>query len=536
LPRIPATNAGFFNADALLALQFTPQVIHNFPELTPKKEIPAKMSDPIDNTDTSPGKFPTLEELISAVSPGQDWEEEYAYSLGIEAYIWGFPWIYLSQLAWLWTSPGGKAVADITGHMGPWAPMNTFWRAPQVAAPGNHSTGGSPNADTLYSVAWLDLSEEPLVLSVPAVADRFYAIQMACIDSDNFAYVGTVATGTQANNYLIAGPGWLGQSPADVLDVLQKSRTPVAFVLGRTEVFSQDDVPAAVAIQNNYTLTPLSRWVDKNLPPSPPPHAMVPAGFNYNNTRGAWLTMNRAMTYNPPGVPPGIEQRSLIDLFATIGIGPGRRLVRQSAATLRGLQKAATDGLALLKKMGVGRGKTVNGWTYPPLDTGRAGQVGDYITRSAVQALGGIVANDPIESVYLNAFSDSNGNPLGAGSYSITFPNDGSLPPVISQYFGFWSITLYDTATYDFVAGTTNYTVNSHDPQYQTQRPEGGIQILLQPDEPQLSQGVYWLQTPTQQQGSAANSFYLILRVYAPAPQVSGSQTWPPPPIQFLGN
>jgi len=106
---------------------------------------------------------------------------------------------------------------------------------------------------------------------------------------------------------------------------------------------------------------------------------------------------------------------------------------------------------------------------------------------------------------------------------------------MISQYFGFWSITLYDTATYDFVAGTTNYTVNSHDPKYQIQRPEGGIQILLQPEAPQLSPGVYWPQTPNQQPESAENSFYLILRVYAPAPQVSGSQIWPPPPIQFPG-
>jgi hypothetical protein len=106
---------------------------------------------------------------------------------------------------------------------------------------------------------------------------------------------------------------------------------------------------------------------------------------------------------------------------------------------------------------------------------------------------------------------------------------------VIGQFFGFWSITLYDTATYDFVVGTTNYTVNSHDPKYQTQRPEGGIQILLQPDEPSPSPGVYWLQTPAPQPGTAANSFYLILRVYAPAPQVFGTQTWPPLPIQYLG-
>src|SRR5215468_9095990 len=218
------------------------------------------------NDMTSSAALATIDDLIGTADPGAAWEETYAYSLGIEAYIWGFPWIYLSQLAWLWTSPEGKA---ITGGKAPWAPMNSFWHAPRVAAPGN-STGGSPNADTLYSVAWLDLSREPLILSVPAVVDRFYAIQMAGIDSDNFAYVGTVATGTAANNYLIAGPGWVGQAPRDVLDVLPRSRTPVAFVLGRTEVFGgEQDAIIARGLQHGYRLTPLSLWLDPSLPYEP---------------------------------------------------------------------------------------------------------------------------------------------------------------------------------------------------------------------------------------------------------------------------
>ena len=493
---------------------------------------------PPNNDKKLPFAQATINELIRAADAGLEWEDPYAQSLGIQAYIWGFPWIYLSQLAWLWTSPEGKAIQDRNGQNGPWAPMNSFWHAPKVAAPGNHPTGGSPNADTLYSTAWLDLSREPLVLSVPAVVDRFYAIQMAGIDSDNFAYVGTVATGTAANNYLIAGPGWIGQAPSDVLDVLPRSRTPVAFVLGRTEVLGDDDVPVARRLQQGYRLTPLSRWLDPSLPYEPP-KAMVPAGVDYNDTSGAWLTMNDAMTYNPPGVPPGIEQRSLIDLFATIGIGPGQQLARQSDATLRGLKRAATEGLALLKQMAVGRGKQVAGWTYPPLDTGRAGQVGDYITRSAIQAMGGIVANDPVESVYLNASVDATGKPLGEGQYTITFPSSASMPPVLSEFHGFWSITLYDAATFDFVKDTTHYTINSHDPKYRPQRPEGGIQILIQREQPRLTQGVYWLQTPLlpppPTPGGPANSFYLVLRVYAPAPQVSATQTWPPPAIVPVG-
>ena len=117
----------------------------------------------------------------------------------------------------------------------------------------------------------------------------------------------------------------------------------------------------------------------------------------------------------------------------------------------------------------------------------------------------------------------------------------GFSPRVVHRNFGLLHAFLSGQAcpgapaTYDFVPGTTHYTVNSHDPKYRTQRPEGGIQILLQPDQPNLSPGVYWLQTPAPKPGSAENTFYLVLRVYAPAPQVSTTQTWSPPAIERVG-
>jgi hypothetical protein len=114
------------------------------------------------------------------------WEEEYAYSLGLQAYVYGFPWIYLSQLRWLWTTEGGKAVAKAKGLTLPWAPLNSFWNSPELATPAN-TTGGSPNCDTLYSVAWLDLSraasavgsggDGPLLLH----ADGLHGFRQLCV-------------------------------------------------------------------------------------------------------------------------------------------------------------------------------------------------------------------------------------------------------------------------------------------------------------------------------------------------------------------
>ena len=204
--------------------------------------------------------------------PGLPWEQLYAAALGQEAYVWGFPWLYLTQICWLWTSDAGKEIAKQEGLVVPWAPMNSFFHAEKLSTPVNQS-GGSPNCDTLYSTAWVDLSKEPLVLQVPEIRNRFYNIEMASLDADNFAYLGTRATGTEAGNYLIAGPGWFGNVPADVSDILPRSRTPIAFLLGRTGVNSDlpEEQEAAFEVSKGYRLTPLSRWIDPNLEPEAPP-------------------------------------------------------------------------------------------------------------------------------------------------------------------------------------------------------------------------------------------------------------------------
>jgi len=456
-----------------------------------------------------------------------EWEEEYAYALGIQVYIYGFPWIYNAQLRWLWASPGGKVLSKKKGLATPHAPINSFFYADKLSSPAIQ-TGGSPNCDTLYSTAWLDVAPDPIVLSVPEVSDRYYCIEMVCMDADNFAYVGARSTGTQAGNFLIAGPGWNGQVPEGVLDVLPRSRTPAILLLGRTGVnnTSQEDLNKARAIQEQYLLTPLSDW--PNTPRPRPSKVMVPYGIDYNQTAGAWKTMNEAMTENPPGVPPGINQEQLLKLFATVGIGPNQNLDDQSEATRSGLQRAAEDGLAMLMKMSKGRGKAVNGWSYPPTDIGRAGQNSDFITRAALQSLGGICAHDPVEGVYLNVFTDSDNMTLsGQYRYTITFLG-GEFPPCDTTKHGFWSVTIYNS-TYNLVPGSSHYTVNSYYPEYQGRDSSGGMTILIQSDLPdELPEGSYWLQSPGKTDDL---TFYLILRVYIPDPSVSVTQTWAPPQI-----
>lgn len=474
----------------------------------------------------------------AVLPPGLAWQELYAATLGQQAYVWGFPWLYLTQICWLWTSEEGQKLAAEKGIKIPSAPMNSFFHSDKLSNP-TYQSGGSPNCDTLYSTAWVDLSKEPLILQVPEITERFYNIEMASLDSDNFAYVGTRATGTEAGAYLIAGPDWAGPVPANVSDILPRSRTPIAFLLGRTGVNNSDDpdeVKAAYDKSTEYTLTPLSRWIDPGLKPEDPPRAMVPANLDYENPEGTWLTINMAMTQSPPGTYPAVGQTEVVNLFATIGVGPDQRLDAQTQATLKGLQTAATEGLSLLKAMSYGRGKPINGWTYPPLDLGRAGEHSDYITRAALQALGGIIANDPDEAVYLNCSSDRDGNPLSSAvSYTMAFqpPPDGhGYPPIVEGFHGFWSVTLY-TPTYNLLKGSHDYTINSYDPKFSDRTPDGGMVIVIAPTEPQLPKGWYWLQAPPPGSNTSGGAdFFLILRVYVPGPTVSGSQTWPPPPIE----
>jgi hypothetical protein len=472
------------------------------------------------------------------IAPGLPWQQDYAAALGQEAYVWGFPWLYLTQICWLWTSEEGKKLAAEQNIKIPWAPMNSFFHSDALSNP-KYQSGGSPNCDTLYSTAWIDLSKEPLILEVPEITDRFYNIEMACLDSDNFAYVGTRATGTEAGAYLIAGQSWAGPVPYNVSDILPRSRTPIAFLLGRTGVNSDADEEVAAAYDKSkqYRLTPLSRWLDPRLEPEDPPRAMVPANLDYDDPEGTWLTINAAMTQSPPGTYPAIAQTELINLFATIGVGPNQRLDAQTQATLTGLQAAATSGLTLLKAMSYDRGKPVNGWTYPPLDLGRAGERSDYITRAALQALGGIIANDPDEAVYLNCSTDSDGKPLSsAQSYLMSFappPAGHGFPPIVEGFHGFWSVTLY-TPTYNLLEGSKDYTINSYDPRFSERTADGGMTIAISPTKPPLQKGWYWLQSPPPGSNTAGGAdFFLILRVYVPGPTVSGSQTWPPPPINI---
>ncbi len=178
-----------------------------------------------------------------------DWREQYAYSVGVQAYIYAGPLLYLTQLRYKWTTDASSF---------PYTPLNHLYPFRNIAD-ATYKDGGSPNNDTLYSWGFFDLSKEPVVLVHPDMGQRYFTFEMADMYSNNFGYVGKRATGSKAGAFLVAGPGWNGQKPNDVREVIH-SPTPYVLVFGRTYVEGPDDVAAVNKLQDQYRVVPLSLW------------------------------------------------------------------------------------------------------------------------------------------------------------------------------------------------------------------------------------------------------------------------------------
>ena len=232
-------------------------------------------------------------------TPPADWREQNAYTLGVQAYLYAFPWAYMPNARWLRTEALDRQ-ADRFDHI----------RHLEDAA---HLSGGAPNNDTLYSRAWVYLKDEPVILTVPEIADRYYTMEIVDFMGDNFAYVGTRATGTKAGNYAIVGPDWKGTLPEGV-KALPPSSTPWATILGRTYVKDASDLDAAHKIQDQYKLTPLSQWGKADV--TPPKDAVIWQAFDPKaDPLADWKTINRAMIE----VPPPARDADMLQSFARLG-------------------------------------------------------------------------------------------------------------------------------------------------------------------------------------------------------------------------
>ncbi len=438
-----------------------------------------------------------------------DWHSEYAYAVGVTALIYGFPYVYNARIRHKWvTTPQDPA------HV-PYSAVGHFWHAPGVLD-ASYQDGGCPNNDTLYSVAWIDLGDEPVILSHPDMGDRYFSFELASISSDNFDYVGGRTTGSGAGHFLIAGPRWSGDVPEGVT-ATAPSPTPWMLCLGRTLVDGADDVPVATGLMARYRLTPLSMWGDPDARPAERRDVLAPVEAS-EDPLGPWRTLNAMLAENPPPA----EHDVLLRQFATVGVGPGLDPGEQPEAVRTALGRALAAGMRLLPAQFLsGEWATrINGWLYPPASEGRLGD--DFLRRAADQSLAGIVANDPAEAVYLVNRQDADGRALmSEGRYELRFAGD-DLPPVDS----FWSLTMYKADMNLVPNPVDRYSVGDRTPGI-VRDPDGGVRIVIQSASPGVDQEANWLPCP------ADGTWFVILRLYIPRAWVIDA-SWRCPPIVRL--
>ena len=381
----------------------------------------------------------------------------------------------------------------------------------------------TPNSDTPYSMLWLDLRAEPMVISVPAVPkERYYSVQLIDGNTYNYGYIGSRATGHEAGDYLVAGPGWSGETPAGIRQVFN-STTPFGLTVFRTQLFDAADMPNVVKVQAGYQVRPLSAYLNQPAPPAAPAIEFVPA-----TTAGIkdkfFAYLDAALEF----VPVTPEDEALRARLATIGIGPGAPFelgdlsVEHKAEVLLAMKQGDGQVDAFLAS-GL---KDVNGWKVGSLFGDRNFYKGDWLLRAAA-AKGGIFGNDAVEAVYPMARVDSTGETLDGSrhDYTLTFPA-GQLPPVNA----FWSVTMYDGKTQLLIRNPINrYLINSPMLPAMKANADGSLTLHIRKDSPGKDLEANWLPAPD-------GPIYLVMRLYWPkteAPSVlpAGSGAWSRPAV-----
>ncbi|CDR33001.1 DUF1254 domain-containing protein [Criblamydia sequanensis] len=436
--------------------------------------------------------------------------EEEAKKIAEEAYIYGYPLVTMDLTK--------KVMTNTLKSNGFKAPLGQFANAREYPN-ASFKDVTAPNADTLYSSAWIDLKKEPYVLHVPNEMGRYYLMPLLSAWTNVFEVPGTRTFGTDAADFVITGPNWTGPLPKGLKEF--KSPTNLVWILGRTySSGTPEDYKKVHALQDQYSLTPLSFYgkpytpTDGILDPNIDMKTPVRDQVNQLTLEEFFNRLSSLMVDNPPSK----MDAPILAAMAKIGLKPGEefkldKLNRNIADSLADTPKEAQKKIMEHEKSA---GLKVNGWTFT-LDTGTYGT--DYLQRAFITAIG-LGANLPKDAIYPEAKVDGSGKPLsGQNKYVLHFKK-GETPPVN----GFWSLTMYDK-DYFFVDNPLNrYTLSPRNAlQYNE---DGSLDLYIQNAKPEKGKEANWLPAP---QGP----FVLMMRLYWPKDEILKGQ-WTPPPIQKL--
>jgi len=446
-----------------------------------------------------------------------------ARQIAAAAYVFGYPLVWTDVYKEHQTAvPAPNATLGV-------APVNQLARPYQVQlTSGSLSAQSLPFAtyDWAYAQGWLNLTKEPMVLSVPASNGRYYVIAMYDAWQNVFASLGSRTTGNESGAFALVGPGWNGTLPANVTKI--QAPTNTVLIVGRAQQNGPTDLPAAAAFQDNVTVTPLSAWGTNYTPPTTVPgnpnvnitYVRAPATFAEVANMTPDVFYGRMATVMGAN-PPSSADKPVVDQMARIGIIPGTPFNWNglNATMQNAIAEGFQDGISQVAASINAGIVHNNSWdtTYV------AGAYGtNYTLRDAV-VLRGSFANLALDSLYFTSNATASGVPYsGANNYVLHFANN-STPPVNAL----WSLTMYDSQGYPVPNPLNRSTIAPHLGNL-TYNPDGSLDIYIQHTSPGPNKESNWLPAPS-------GPFEIWLRLYWPQ-EAALNGSWVPPAVQTVGS
>ncbi|HYI38628.1 MAG TPA: DUF1254 domain-containing protein [Thermoleophilaceae bacterium] len=447
---------------------------------------------------------------MSANSPvTSEVSREEALELGAEAYTYLYPLLTMEATRRQMTN------AEAGGKIG-FGPMNTFIHTREFP-PADFRAVVRPNFDTLYSLAWLDLSDEPLVLSVPDSDGRYYLLPMLDMWTDVFAVPGKRTSGTGPGHYAIAPPGWQGSVPDEV--ELIHAPTPYVWTIGRTQTNGPSDYGAVHSMQDGFEVVALSRFGGEPAPVQveiDPTVDMETAPLEQVNALSAADYFSQAAELMKVH-PPHITDWSTVTRLRRIGLRAGESFDFDALApdVQEALNEVPAKALGEMQAKLPTLASVVNGWQ---MNVDTMGVYGNFYLKRAIVTLLGLGANPAEDATYPICLTDGDGQALdGANDYVLRFGPE-ELPPVEA----FWSVTMYDEEGFQVSNDLNRFALGDRDELVYGD--DGSLELYMQHESPGPDKEKNWLPAPRGPLG-------VTMRLYAPKPQVlEGS--WAPPAVE----
>lgn len=450
---------------------------------------------------------PRFDTLTNGTASGPGEQETLA--IGIEAYIYLYPLVTMEI--------SRRTVTNLPPGIKPgFGPMNTFAHL-RAFPDAEFRSVVRPNFDTLYSAAWLDLAKEPMIVSVPDTAGRYYLLPILDMWTDVFAAPGKRTSGTAPGHYGIVAPNWQGQLPSGVEEI--RAPTPVVWIIGRTQTNGPGDYPAVHAVQDGFVVTPGSQWgkapQSVAFVPDPTVDMQTEPLHQVNGlSAAAYFSFAADLLQR---YPPHATDWSILTRMRRLGFEVGQRfdIERLSMANRDALARVPAAALAKIEANVSTLAQITNGWA---MSTGTMGVYGNYYLKRACTALAGLGANQPEDAIYPLNIGDADGQPLNGDHDYVLHFETRELPPVDA----FWSVTMYDAEGFQAANPINRFAIGDRDAL--TYHADGSLDLYLQHESPGADKEANWLPAPRGPLG-------VTMRLYAPKPEALDG-TWTPPAIK----